>query len=630
MPGISGTISSGGPLTNASELMQRIERVHALPKIEWVTRSIQTEQALIINFLTGLWSNTQDQPASDPSETNLLFLEGQIFNWDEINRKVADEWAQSPCQKLLALFLEYGPDFASLLEGEFNLVIYQPVINRLLLFSDQLASKPFYYLAQPHSLLFGSEKKAILALADPLPELDPVGLIQLVAYRHHVGGRTLHKGVACLLPAAYLEYQNNQIQLARYAHLRFQLRTPTGKLTPLLEEWASLLRDSTRKRLEYTGRLLLSLSGGLDSRAIACGLFQTKGSVLARTRGDVSSAEVQAACAIAASLGFDHQLEEPSSVPLSTLLPQIVWRTEGAIPFTHGMTVAYHAQLKQQADFMAGGWFGDASSGAHLSTFMLLPYSREQFIDKVHHWYMQYHKDALQRLFQPEFLNQHLPELSSVFSDSFKPIESEENWQAFELWDLQERQTRMTFCAGPVDSHLFELFRPFLDMKYLNFALTLPPYLRYGQVMYQSMIYHFGPEIRHVPNANTGLLLKGTIKGNLLNRLIARKNRAQTRLREKIAPNHNKGTSQLHMGGLNAEIRQDAELRHRLDTFINSDYFDSSIFNRPQIQTFLDQHYQGVADHSYPISMLATLSAALPTFVYQSPRYCPPEAEPFI
>jgi hypothetical protein len=166
-------------------------------------------------------------------------------------------------------------------------------------------------------------------------------------------------------------------------------------------------------------------------------------------------------------------------------------------------------------------------------------------------------------------------------------------------------------------------------MKYLNFALTLPPYLRYGQVMYQSMIYHLGAEIRHVPNANTGLLLKGTIKGNLLNRVIARKNRVQTRLREKIAPNRNRST-QLHMGELDAEIRQDAELRYRLNAFIDSDFFDSSIFNKPQIQNLLDQHYQGVADHSYPLSMLATLSVALPTFVYQSPRHCPPEAEPSI
>jgi hypothetical protein len=630
MPGISGFVSGVGPLADAEEVMQRIETVHALPNIEWVTRSIQSDQAVIANMLTGLWTNTLDQPATDPAQTSLLFLEGQLFNWDEIRRAVNEPWAQTPCQQLLALYLERGPQFISLLNGEFNLVIYQPAANRLLLFSDPLASKPFYYLAQPQGMLFGSEKKAILALADPLPELDPVGLIQLVVYRHHVGGRTLHKNVACLPPATYLEYCGKEVRLTRYAYLRFHPRTPSKNHEPLVEEWADLLRNSTRRRLEHTGRLLLSLSGGLDSRAIACALSQTRDPQIARTVGDSSAEEVQSASAIAHALGFNHLLEAPGAVPLSVTLPQIVWRADGAIPFTHGATVANHAQLKKHADFMAGGWMGDASSGAHLSSFMLLPYTRDQFVNRVHHWYMQYQKGALHLLFRPEFIDQHMQELSSVFADSFQPMAGEENWQAFELWDMRERQTRMTFCAAPVDSHLFELFRPFLDLDYLNFTLSLPPYMRYGQVMYQAMIYHLGPEIRHVPNANTGYLLKGTLRENLFNHLKARKNIIEGRLLKKFAPQRVKHTTRAHMSGLDVEIRQDGELRRKLDSFMQSDFFDPAIFNRPQISAMLDQHYQGVKDYAYPISMLATLAVGLPYFVYKRPYQCPPEAVPHV
>lgn len=266
MPGINGYVCNEGPLADASELLQRIELVNALPHIDVIIKNVQTERAVISNMLTGLWKNVLDQPATDPDQTSLLLLEGQLFNWDEICHEVKDLWAQTPCQKLLALFLKEGPEFIMRLDGEFNLVIYQPAIHRLLLFSDALASKPFYYLAQSHGLLFGSEKKAILALADPLPDLDPVGLIQLVAYRHHVGGRTLHKGVACLPPAAYLEYHNSHLRVTSYAQLHFQLRSIPNDLTPLLEEWSALLCDGTRRRSEQAGSLLLSLSGGLDSR----------------------------------------------------------------------------------------------------------------------------------------------------------------------------------------------------------------------------------------------------------------------------------------------------------------------------------------------------------------------------
>jgi asparagine synthetase B (glutamine-hydrolysing) len=158
MPGISGYVSGTGPLANANELMQRIETVHALPKIEWVTKRIQTDRAVITNMLTGLWTTALDQPATDPAESCILFLEGQLFNWEEISRLVNEQWAESPCEQLLALFLKHGPEFISLLDGEFNLLIYQPDANRLLIFNDQLSSKPFYYLVQPQGLLFGSEK----------------------------------------------------------------------------------------------------------------------------------------------------------------------------------------------------------------------------------------------------------------------------------------------------------------------------------------------------------------------------------------------------------------------------------------------------------------------------------------
>jgi hypothetical protein len=630
MPGISGYVRCTGAIEDANALVCRVEKVHRLPNITWVTKSVQSKSAIIINMLTGLWANTLEQPATDPEQTTILFLEGQLFNWEEIRWMCKDTWARTPCEQLVALFLERGPHFISLLDGEFNLVIYQPAANRLLILNDQLASKPFYCLAQPQGLLFGSEKKALLALADPLPDLDPVGLIQIVAYRHHVGGRTLHKGVTCLPPATILEYCDSRVKLTRYVNLHFQVRTQFKDMSLSLEEWAQLLRASTQRRVGEAGRLLLSLSGGLDSRAVACAISQTHGPLFARTRGEDSSAEVEAASAIAKSLGFTHHIETPGIVPLSTILPQVVWRSDGAIPFTHGVTTANHACLKKHADFMAGGWFGDASSGAHLSAFMLMPYTRVQFLDKVHHWYAKYHKQALNLLFQPSFVEQHMAELSGVFFDSFEPITSDENWQAFELWDLQERQTRMTFCAGPVDSHLFELVRPFLDLNYLQFTLSLPPYLRYGQVMYQAMIYHLGPEIRHVPYANTGLQLKGTIRGNMINRAIARTNRVKVRLREKLAPNRSQSAGRRQAGGLDAEIRQDIELRHRIESFVESEFFDSTIFNRAQIQLLVDQHYAGARDYSYPISMLATLAVALPTFIYQRPSQCPADAVPIL
>jgi hypothetical protein len=74
--------------------------------------------------------------------------------------------------------------------------------------------------------------------------------------------------------------------------------------------------------------------------------------------------------------------------------------------------------------------------------------------------------------------------------------------------------------------------------------------------------------------------------------------------------------------------RQDPKLRGVVEDFVQSDYFDSSIFNKVGILDVLDRHYQGTADYAYPLCYLATFAVGLPYFVYNRPKSCPSEAEP--
>jgi hypothetical protein len=628
MPGISGFVTSHAPLACADEVVSIFQEVHALRNIRFVNRVFRSQSCVITNTLTGLSPAMLDQPAVDSTGDTLLFLEGQIYNCTELARYLGETNARTPCEILLALFLVRGPDFVSLVDGDFNLVIYQKTEQRLTLLNDHLSSKPLYYLEQDNGLLFGSEKKSILALTNKPPTLDPVGIIQLFAYRHNVGGKTLINGLACLPPACRLEYQRGRLQLTRYALPEINTQKRSLRVEPLLEEWCSLLKAATNRRLPDTERIVISLSGGLDSRAIACAIPRDQRPLAARTRGAVNELEVQYATTIAKRLGFDHFREEPFDTKLSEILPKIVWRTECAVPFTHGMTLPSHTLIKQFGDFMTGGWLGDASSGAHLAEFMFLPYSRRQFIDKVYQRYIRNQQYTFPLVFQEEFLSKHLPGLYDSFVDSFTPLATETNWQAYDIWDLYERQARMTIGAGPVDSHLFEYARPFLDRTYMTFVLSVPTPLRYGQVLYQAMIHRIGPEVRDVPNANTDLKLAGTIAGNVLNKVIARKQRIKSKLSEKLIRKQPNEAFSASQGDLNVAIRRDEELRRRIELFVHSDVFDPSIFHKTRILSMLDQHYRGVHNYSYPITVLATLAVGLPYFVAHRPSRCPTEAEP--
>ena len=181
----------------------------------------------------------------------------------------------------------------------------------------------------------------------------------------------------------------------------------------------------------------------------------------------------------------------------------------------------------------------------------------------------------------------------------------------------------------PVDSYLFEKIRPFYDKAYLNFTLTLPTYLRFGQTLYQSMIYRLGPEIKDIPSSNNQLRIRRSLLGNLGNKGVTLTHRAITRHIRRIKPKYRNRIERRATEDIGLAIRQDASFRRLIERFLDSDDFDASIFNRQGIRTMLDQHYQAASDHSDLLGYVATFSAGLSYFLNRTLR-CPPEAEPLL
>lgn len=577
---------------------------------------------------TGLLDTPGDQPASDPTGNTFLFLEGEIFNATELQAHTNGVARFSLAGLLLNLFLDRGPEFVSLLNGEFNLVIYQKAEKRLIVLNDHLASKPMYYLEQGHNLFFGSEKKSILAVISETPEIDPIGLLQVFAHQHNVGGRTFIKGLKFLPPATKLEYCAGQLRLKRYSLLTFNTRANSRPPSSLIEEWGDQLRQAIERRLRGKNRLLISLSAGLDSRAVACAIPRDLRPIWARTRGSETSREVIYAPEIARRLDFEHFCENPLATLLSDILPKVVWRTECAVNFTNCLTISNHARMKEHSDFLIGGWLGDASSGAHISPFMFLPATHEIFLDRVYRWYRTYAQSDLRDVFNGDFLRKHFPHLKDAFFDSFEPLAGESHIQIFEVWDLYERQSRMTLSAAPVDNYLFEHIRPMVDKDYLGFVLSLPTHLRFGQVLYQAMIYYLGPEIRDIPHSSSNLPLCSTVMGNLCNRGIALAMEGSNKMMKRLRLSSFSKLERAALGNIASVTRRDTALRQIIEDFVHADYFDPAIFNRPGILSMLDRHYRGTANHGHLITILATFAQGLPYFVYRRPRRCPPEAEP--
>jgi hypothetical protein len=321
-------------------------------------------------------------------------------------------------------------------------------------------------------------------------------------------------------------------------------------------------------------------------------------------------------------------IENPEDYVLSSGIRKIVWRTEGEVDFLHALSLFTHKRMKKVGDHVIGGWLGDISSGAHIRPFMLLPMNRRNFLEKIFYWYKRFDDRILARIFAQEFLSTYLPPVKDAFLDSYGRFANVPNPTAHELWDLRNRQTRQTISSMPVDSHLFSKVRPFFDRSYLEHLLSMPIRWRIGQTLYKTLIFEAGPEIRDVPNSNTKVRLYGSPMLNFGGYMRSMFGGATRKIAKHVRSKSRATNLHCQAGSLASLVIGDQGIGGLVTEFVNSDQCDDSVFNRNGILGLLDEHYAGIANHAELICLIATWSAALEYFIYETEDTCPPSAEP--
>ena len=629
MPGLSGFVSNNKAILDPRGLLDKFERVHQLSGVSFYSESFSSSEAVVLNLLTGLLRSRDYDPNRRGNGVLHIFVEGEVFDLAEVAQDMGCKKKSSAMDQIAYLYDNLGTALSSTLNGEFNIVIFDSNSRKLTIFADHLSTQPLFYRQSTDGLYFGSEKKSILAVLPEKPEIDAVGLLQGFRHIHNIGDRTFIKDLHRLRPGGVLEYKNGNLRIHQQPLVQFDDRRTRASADELIEEWKLRLTSAIRRRVKAERKIVVSLSGGLDSRAVIAAVPRDYRPLWARTRGTESSAEMRFAKLVAEQLGVEHFAEEPSDFSIFDYLDRIVWRTEGETTFLHGLTILNHATIKRHGDFLAGGYFGDAASGAHVDPRMFLPGSLESFAARLFEWYdCNQPIERLALVFNEEFLRKYIPGVRDEFVQSHLAVRQARNIDTHQVWNFYNRQTRMTMAAAPIDSHLFQRISPFYDRELVEFATTIPLRFRIGQVLYKKMIYDIGPELRDIPSSNSLRTLKGGLSKNRVDYAKDIGSKLKSRLGKKIGLSLSKSAPGRRTENTGDLIRTDDRFRTMLTEFCESEYFDEEIFNRRGIQELLRRHYQGEEDCSRVLGQLATFAVALPIFVYNTTPSCPAVAAP--
>jgi asparagine synthase (glutamine-hydrolysing) len=212
------------------------------------------------------------QPIHNEDSTVWVVFNGEIYNFPELRRQLEARghkfYTHSDTEVIVHLYEEMGADCVKQLRGMFAIALYDERRQTLLLARDRLGKKPLHYALHDGRLLFGSEIKAILAVAPELAEMKTEGLLQYLYFGYIADPHTVFERIHKLPPGHLMEYARGEIKIREFWDVpEYGTRAGISE-DECLEELERRLEEAVRIRLISDVPLGALLSGGVDSSII--------------------------------------------------------------------------------------------------------------------------------------------------------------------------------------------------------------------------------------------------------------------------------------------------------------------------------------------------------------------------
>ncbi len=253
------------------------------------------------------------QPVFNEDRNAWIVFNGENYNFPELRPELESRghrfYTHSDTEVIIHLYEEMGADCVKKLRGMFGLAIYDKVKRKLVLARDRLGKKPVHYALHNGNLYFGSEIKAILAVAPELAEVNAQALLEYLYFGYVPDPITAFTGIHKLPPGHLLEFENGKISVRQYWDLpSYDTYFPKTE-EECLEELERRLFEATRIRLISDVPLGAFLSGGVDSSTVVAMMARAsagpvKTFSIGFTKDDFNEADY--ARIVARKFGTDH------------------------------------------------------------------------------------------------------------------------------------------------------------------------------------------------------------------------------------------------------------------------------------------------------------------------------------
>jgi asparagine synthase (glutamine-hydrolysing) len=522
MCGIAGFVGGRSDTASAEQVRQMCQTiVHRGPDDEGVyargPAGLGMRRLSIIDVSGGR------QPIHNEDQTIWVVFNGEIYNFPELRAELEQRghkfYTHSDTEVIVHLYEDLGAQCVKKLRGMFAIALYDERKQSLLLARDRLGKKPLSYALDGSRLYFGSEIKAILAVAPHLAEVDPEGVLQFFYYDYIPDPLTAYRRIQKLPPGHLLTFEKGSVRVEQYWDLPQYGTNQIASEDECLNELERRLAEAVRIRLISDVPLGALLSGGVDS-SIVVALMARASSSPVKTFSigfeNEDFSELQYAKIVAKRFGTDHheQVVKPNlweTLQKLTGMMEEPFGDSSMVPTYHvsamarrHVTVAlagdggdelfagydrYAIHLKRRS--YVPGWAGEqfrryiyphlpsGLPGRRMSWNVSLP-SRDRYLDAVSFLPACHRERAM---FSPDFLEQasRLPDPMEKFREYYDHGPAKDplsrllylDTKTYMTADVLAKVDRMSMAAS------LEVRAPILDHEFVEWVAGLPAGWKY-------------------------------------------------------------------------------------------------------------------------------------------------------
>src|SRR5215213_1085343 len=269
MCSISGLLNLG-PVSQDAVLRMNHAQKHRGPDDQGVANC--TPRVILGNTRLAIidTSNAGHQPMNDPQTGNWITYNGETYNFKDLRHELDHEpWSSNTdTEVVLRAYSHWGIDAFRKLRGMFALALWDNQKQTLLLARDPLGIKPLYYYSTRDQFIFASELRALLASGLVPGKLSAAGVDSYLANGSVEAPLTIIDGIKQLLPGHCLQVKAENLELH---DVEFAIPQPSpfdGNRDDAVARLRSELEESVRLHLVSDVPLGVFLSGGMDSSAL--------------------------------------------------------------------------------------------------------------------------------------------------------------------------------------------------------------------------------------------------------------------------------------------------------------------------------------------------------------------------